>query len=380
MFLDFAVVDIPKEVVAKYGDMTNWRNSVGTGPFMLTDLVPGSLVTLPKNPRYFMKDPAGPGKGNQLPYVDGVRILVIPDTSTRLAAFRTGKLDMSLVDWADVSQVLKTMPQLSSRKGNSTTETTIAMRQDKKDKPFSDIRVRRALTMAIDYDTLVTTMTGGTAPKLGFPGKDPQFPETWVSFEEAPASVQELFTYNPEKAKQLLKEAGYPNGFKTTVLLPSTSAAIDNLSILKGYWAKVGVDLALDARQQAVFDSLRNTRTYDDMINYGGAGGIRGTRFRGDGLVNQSYVNDPVVNEASDKVNATFLVDPAGAMKTYKDLLKYAYDQAWTISFPVGGPSYTFWWPWLKNFYGDTTIGYFNAPNGFQFAWVDQELKKSMGY
>jgi peptide/nickel transport system substrate-binding protein len=116
------------------------------------------------------------------------------------------------------------------------------------------------------------------------------------------------------------------------------------------------------------------------MINYGGAGGIRGTRFRGDGLVNQSYVNDPVVNEASDKVNATFLVDPAGAMKTYKDLLKYAYDQAWTISFPVGGPSYTFWWPWLKNFYGDTTIGYFNAPNGFQFAWVDQELKKSMGY
>lgn len=380
MFLDFSAVDIPKEVIDKYGDMTNWKNSVGTGPFMLTDLVPASLVTMPRNPNYFMKDPVGPGKGQQLPYVDGVKILVIPDTSTRLAAFRTGKLDMNIVDWTDVAQMAKAMPQLLSRKSNSTGQNTIAMRQDKADKPFRDIRVRRALTMAIDYDTLVTTLTGGTAPKLGFPGYDAQYPETWVSFDEAPASVKEIFTYNPEKAKQLLKDAGYPNGFKTTVLLPSTASAIDNMSILKGMWAKIGVDLTLDARQQAVFDSLRNTRTYDDMINYGGAGGIRGTRFRGEGLVNQSYVDDPVVNAASDKVNALFLSKPADAMAIYKDLLKYAYDQAWTISYPTAGPTTTFWWPWLKNFWGDTTIGYFNGPNGFQYSWIDRALKKSMGY
>ena len=84
----------PPEVVAKYGDMGNWRNAVGTGPFMLVDYVPGSQFVFTKNPVYWEKDPAGPGKGNQLPYADSLRQLIIPDLSTRQAALRTGKLDL----------------------------------------------------------------------------------------------------------------------------------------------------------------------------------------------------------------------------------------------------------------------------------------------
>jgi pyruvate/oxaloacetate carboxyltransferase len=62
---------IDPEVVEKYGSGADWRNSVGTGPFMLTDLVASSSATLVRNPNYWDKDPVGPGKGNQLPYLDG---------------------------------------------------------------------------------------------------------------------------------------------------------------------------------------------------------------------------------------------------------------------------------------------------------------------
>jgi len=64
---------VPPEVVDKYGDMTDWRNSVGAGPFMLTQYVPGSMLEYKRNDNFWMKDPVGPGKGNQLPYLDGFK-------------------------------------------------------------------------------------------------------------------------------------------------------------------------------------------------------------------------------------------------------------------------------------------------------------------
>ncbi len=382
MFHDFATVDIPKEVIDKYGNMSNWKNSVGTGAFMLTDFVPSSLATLTRNPNYFMKDPSGTGKGNQLPYVDGVRILIIPDTSTLYAALRTGRIDLGVVSWQDSASMMKTSPQLIYRMDAEGVSTTVGMRTDKP--PFNDIRVRRALTMAIDYETLITTLTGGTGVKMIYPGtRDPVYKETFLPFSEAPASVQELYTYNPEKARQLLKEAGYPTGFKTTVLLPSVTATIDNMSILKDMWAKVGVTLAIDSRETGVFNSLAAVRNYDQLITgvglSGGSALMQGNRMQGEGQVNMSYINDPRVNEVYLKVQPLMFSNPSEAMGTVKEMLKYVYDQAWFFSFPSAGPSHTFWWPWLKNFYGDTSIGWFDS-NFAQFAWIDQNLKKTMGY
>ncbi len=83
----------PTEIIAKYGNMQDWHHVVGTGPFMLTDYVPESSATLLKNPDYWQQDPVGPGKGNRLPYLDSVKILVLTDISTMGAALRTAKID-----------------------------------------------------------------------------------------------------------------------------------------------------------------------------------------------------------------------------------------------------------------------------------------------
>ena len=107
---DYASI-VPPEVVARYGDMDDWRHSVGTGPFMLTDVISGSMVTLERNYSYWMKDPVGTGKGNQLPYLDRVRILIIPDSSTRLAAFRTGHVDQYYpIAGDDISNIVQNGP------------------------------------------------------------------------------------------------------------------------------------------------------------------------------------------------------------------------------------------------------------------------------
>ena len=81
----------PPEVIEQYGDANNWRNLVGTGPFMLTDYVEGSSVTFTKNPNYWGFDEKYPE--NRLPYVDEKTALIMREGATRLAALRSGKID-----------------------------------------------------------------------------------------------------------------------------------------------------------------------------------------------------------------------------------------------------------------------------------------------
>ena len=109
---DFAHI-VPPEVVNKYGSMSDWKLSVGTGPFILTDFVDNSSATLDRNPKYWDTDPIGPGKGNPVPYLDSVKLLIIPDPSTRMAALRTGKIDYATgVAWDEIPELQRTTPEL----------------------------------------------------------------------------------------------------------------------------------------------------------------------------------------------------------------------------------------------------------------------------
>lgn len=92
----------PKDALQQFGDMKNWKNNIGTGPFMLTDYVSAGSLTFTRNPNFWEKNPIGPGKGDQLPYADAVKILIVPDTATYFAAFRVGKIDGAGGVYSDV--------------------------------------------------------------------------------------------------------------------------------------------------------------------------------------------------------------------------------------------------------------------------------------
>ncbi len=148
------------EVIQQHGNVSDWRNVVGTGPFELTDLVEGSSITFSKNPNYWGHDEKYPQ--NRLPYVDEMRSLISNEVATNLALLRSGKVDyigyageshLSSVD--QVTSFQRTNPELVVRPFSYRAET--ALNFDTQIEPWNDVRVRRAVSMAIDFETINKT-------------------------------------------------------------------------------------------------------------------------------------------------------------------------------------------------------------------------------
>jgi peptide/nickel transport system substrate-binding protein len=164
-----AVAIYPPEVVRKYGDLTNPLNDVGTGAFYLSDYRQNSSITFTRNDNSWEKNPYGAGKGDRLPYIDGVKFLVIPDLSTRLSAFRSGQIDqIQDVSRDDFKQLTKDNTNLKYKKIVNYSQG-LALRSDKPDQPWYDVKVRQALQMAIDLDAIVNDYFEGEAEKLAYP-------------------------------------------------------------------------------------------------------------------------------------------------------------------------------------------------------------------
>ena len=383
----------PRQVVEKYGNVSNWRNAVGTGPFMLIDYVPGSQVLYKRNPNYWGKDPLGTGKGNQLPYIDTLRRLIIPDTSTFLAAVRTGKIDMTPgLSIDDTEQLSKTAPRIQHDEylptGFGTNGINFNLADPKK--PWADLRVRQALMYATDFNAFVNGYYKGKA-ELDMVLVDPNFTgKGYKPLSTMSESVQSLFKYNPEKAKQLLKDAGYPTGFKADMLVPTAAALVDQMAIIKDMWSKVGVDLNIVQKETAVLTGIV-TRTFDwtDMF-YGAAGGSVGSfgfsvytyvgYYRGDNrlqFASRTDPNgkpDPFIEGKFAEMEKNIYVNWPAAYKAIEELRPYLIENAFKIPLPQPYLS-TFWWPWMKNTYGQ-------GPNVelLKYYWIDQDLKKSMGF
>ena len=152
------------EVIEQSGDW-DWRNLVGTGPFMLTDVVEGTSYSYTKNPDYWGYDEKYPE--NRLPYVDEIRFLLMPEVATRLAALRSGKIDFigeqggGLLKSVDQVESLKrTDPELVIHQWSLRADTGTFLNAS--EPPFDDIRVRKAMQMALDLETMNLTFYRGS--------------------------------------------------------------------------------------------------------------------------------------------------------------------------------------------------------------------------
>jgi len=380
LFPDYLFI-FPPEVIAKYGDINNWRNSVGTGPFMLTDFVSNGSATLVRNPDYWQKDPVGPGKGNQLPYLDGVKILIIPDTATRLSAMRTAKVNGLGAEYVDAWPIIQENPSIKYKPYIYDSCMTIAMRTDKKELPFSDIRVRQALFLATDFNKIKNDYYKGQAEILVWPIiYTREYASAYVPMDKLPANVRELYSYNPTKAKELLTAAGYPTGFKTTIITYNTESYVEYLSMIKAMWAQVGVDLTIDAREYAVWFSRISARSYDQMIytwNSGIGTFMKMINFRGTSMYNSSYVNDPVVEKAWTEMQQYVGINEPKMNQINAELMPYVLEQCWVHPKP-NPTTYTMWWPWVHNYEGAFNVGYYNYPSYQKYVWLDLDLKEKM--
>ena len=200
---------VPREL--EEVDARDWRNITGTGPFMIDSFISGNSQKYVRNPDYWGTTTIQ-NKEYQLPFLDGVNYRVIRDEATQLTALRTGKLDIAeAVRWIAVDHLKETTPELQWTKSVAFVGTFLSMRVDQE--PFDDVRVRRALNMAVDKQAIVDKFWGGNAELFAFP-MHPDYKGFFQPLEQMPESVQELFRYDPEEAKRLLAEAGLEEGFR----------------------------------------------------------------------------------------------------------------------------------------------------------------------
>jgi peptide/nickel transport system substrate-binding protein len=371
---------IPKEVVeAPNGGASNWKNMNGTGPFKLTDYVQGNSNTYEKNPDYWDKETIN-GQVFKLPYVDKMVYRIIKDEATRITALRTGKLDvMELVRWQDVDMLKKSVPDLKWNKWLATSGTFLSMRVDQK--PFDDIRVRRAMNFAINKEEIIKAYYNGNAELFAYP-QHPEYAGYFQPLNEQPASVQELFKFDPAKAKKLLAEAGYPNGFTfKTQVCSCSSDHMDLLPLISAYLEQVGVKMEIQPMEYAAFLSAMTTQT--NTAGYFMSNGhtnptttIRKS-FVPHQVWNPSQWNDPKLTARMEAIYKE--PDEAKRIAELRAMTTEMLDNAPYVWLPTPY-IFTAWWPWVKGYEGELRAGAARPGPIYARMWIDQDLKKKMGY
>ncbi len=365
-----------------YPNQKEWTNALGTGAFMIDDYISNSIITMKRNPNYWQTDPCGTGQGNQLPYLDGLKFIVMPDLSARLSAFRTGKVDSMQVTWEQWEELQRTMRYEFEFQPTYGFHAHPMGRQDK-DLPFNDIRVRQAMNLAVDKVAILNDYYKGHGSLMGWPYYDtPAFDGLFIPLEELPPYVQELIKGgNPEKAKQLLAEAGYPDGFKT-MIYSASSDATDLLSIVKEDLIKVGIDMEIKQVEGSIARGMEMGRTFEEMW-------YKGTKqyflphymfeVRPESTDCASFFGSPETDAVLNLINETLAVNDTAWRQALRDITPFMLEQSIAIWMPVVN-KYNVWQPWLKNYYGATTLGAMLPAHHTYYNWIDVSLKRSMGY
>jgi peptide/nickel transport system substrate-binding protein len=255
---------IAPEVVEHYGDLKKVETAIGTGPFMLERYEPNVKIVFRRNAAYFR-----PG----LPYVDGVEWLVLDDESTALAMYRTGQLDAGPgLQWdvrqADLEALKHSHPHLIYQDVQSNTATTIWMRTDKP--PFHDVRVRRAISQAIDRQGLIDAvwMRGQPSPDIA-----PGLAEWSLPIDQLGEGAK-YYQYDPQEARRLLAEAGYPQGLKTTLTTTGGYGRdlIDAAQMVQRYLKEVGLEAELKLQEYGAYQATTGQGKFEGMAMgpYGG--------------------------------------------------------------------------------------------------------------
>lgn len=210
-------------------DPENWaRNPIGTGPFKFVEYRSGDRVVLARNDDYFAGQPVP----------ETVTFRIIPEASTQVSELESGGVHIAYsIPRQEVAR-LQANPDLNMLTTVSWGIHGIIFNVQKK--PFDDVRVRQALNYALNRDAIVQHVEFGLAE----PAAQVNSP---VVFGHDPAL--EPYPYDPEKARQLLAEAGYPDGFKTSMLVWNLDQHIKFAEVAQAQFAEIGVEVELDVME-----------------------------------------------------------------------------------------------------------------------------------
>lgn len=243
---------VAKEVVEENGDLL--RADAGTGPYTLGEWVPDNHVTVNAFDKYFNEA----GKAT----FDSIEFYVMTDANSRLAALRTGSVDLiaadtSMLDLVENDANVQVISYQSRNYGG------IFMNVAKK--PFDDVRVRRAINLALDRQEIIDFAYNGEAEISGFA---PASLGHWA----VDVTKNEYYTQDIEKAKALLAEAGYANGFECTLTVGLLDSLRDMGAVVQQQLEPLGIKVNVVNEEQAQYVADWSAHNYEMMACQNGAG------------------------------------------------------------------------------------------------------------
>ena len=343
---------IAPEAAEQYGDFKRVETAIGTGPFVLERYEPNVKTVFRRNPEYFRQGQ---------PYVDGVEWLVVDDESTGLAMYRTGQLDTGPgLQWdvrqADLDALKQSHPRLRYQDMLANNATTIWMRTDKS--PFTDVRVRRAMSHAIDRQGLIEAvwMRGELSPAV------PRGLAEWSLPIEQLGEGAKYYRYDPQEARRQLTEAGYAKGFKTT--LNATGGygrdMLDAVQLVQRYLKEVGIEVELKIQEYGAYQATTGQGKYEGLsmgpyaLGWDPDSSLYG-QYMPDQLRNRGHVNDPKL--ATMVQEQRRLKDLEARKQLIFDIQRYAAEQQYYVylSSQVITAS---WQTYMKNFAPNLTADF----------------------
>lgn len=242
---------LPHEAVEHFGKEFR-KYPVGTGPFQIQLWEEGVKLVLRKNPYYYEKDV----NGIQLPYLDAVAISFIVDKQSVFMEFMKGSLDfMSGIDGSYKDALLTKQGTLKSEYSDvvemltspflNTEYLGFVLKDSDKENPLLNQKIRQAINYGFDREKMIRYLRND----IGYAGTSGFIPMGMASFN--PQRVKGYY-YNPEKALQLLAEAGYPNGKNLPeITLSVSSTYLDISQYIQHELHQIGIELKLDVQQAA---------------------------------------------------------------------------------------------------------------------------------
>jgi 4-phytase/acid phosphatase/peptide/nickel transport system substrate-binding protein len=216
--------------VEKLGDDYN-KHPVGTGPFVLKSWTAGDRMVVERNPDYW-------DKGH--PYLDRVVLRPLPDAQSRFASLKSGETDLVWADEYEADNIQRAQKdpalQVLSYAGSGANVYLF----NTKEAPFDDVRVRRALVMALDRKKMSQAITNG----LARPASNPYGDGSWVKCKDDGALPEDA-----KKATELLKEYGKPVDFK--MLVTATPRGRNVGQVFQQLWKNVGAQMEIEQVDQA---------------------------------------------------------------------------------------------------------------------------------
>lgn len=357
---DLNMMILPEHVYARGDDFK--KVAIGTGPFRVKEFSPEKGVLFERNNNYWQE-----GK----PYPDGVQLLVGLDVSGMVAAFLAKKTDMLNVnDRPQVDAVRASLPDAKYAAIKGDVGTHLVMKLDRP--PFNDIRVRRAIHLTVDRQALINLATfgDGVINPPGMIGTK----KGWAIPEE---ELLKLPGYRQPKdadvaeAKRLLAEAGYPDGFKSKLLVSNQRPSAFRISEpLASQAKKIGIDFTIEATTtpdqlqrelKGDFDTTL-TSTADMQLKY------QWDYFHSTGANNKFGLSDPKLDELLvGMYNAPDVSRRKQAAREFQNMMQEKVYAIPTIELS----SYALWQPWLRDYvYSLSNSSFVDIQTASRF-WLD---------